>query len=75
MYAIMYAKRGQTKREKDYCKIRKTIMFGTLKLGEKLAGRHLCEMLELERAPIREAIGQLESEGFLREVPNRGPMS
>ncbi|BBO82047.1 GntR family transcriptional regulator [Desulfosarcina ovata subsp. sediminis] len=64
--------KSQTEREKAYRKIREAIMIGTLKPGEKLAERHLCEMLELGRTPIREAIRQLESEGFLRVVPNRG---
>ncbi|WP_173179380.1 GntR family transcriptional regulator [Desulfosarcina ovata] len=64
--------KSQTEREKAYRKIREAIMFGNLNPGEKLAERHLCEMLELGRTPIREAIRQLESEGFLRVVPNRG---
>lgn len=64
--------KSQTEREKAYRKIRKAIMFGTLKPGEKLAERHLCEMLELGRTPIREAFRQLESDGFLQVVPNRG---
>jgi DNA-binding GntR family transcriptional regulator len=47
-------------------------MFGTLKPGEKVVERHVCEMLGLGRTPTREAFRQLESEGFLRVVPNRG---
>lgn len=62
----------QTEREKAYRKIRNAIMFGTLKPGEKVVERHVCEMLELGRTPTREAFRQLESEGFLRVVPNRG---
>lgn len=73
MYATYYATmKSQTEREKAYLGIRKAIMSGTLKPGEKVAERDLCEMLDLGRTPIREAFRQLESEGFLRVVPNRG---
>ena len=47
-------------------------MFSELKPGEKVIERRLCKMLELGRTPTREAMRKLESEGFLRAVPNRG---
>lgn len=62
----------ETEREKAYRKIRKAIMFGELKPGEKVVERRLCKMLDLGRTPAREAIRKLESEGFIRAVPNRG---
>lgn len=38
----------------------------------KLEERHLSEMLGVSRTPIREAMTQLEQEGFVRSVPRRG---
>lgn len=62
----------KTEREKAFEIIRHSIMFGELKPGEKLAERRVCAMLELGRTPVREAFWQLEKEGFITVLPNKG---
>jgi DNA-binding GntR family transcriptional regulator len=62
----------KTEREKAYEKIRNAIMFGDLKPGERVVERRICDMLELGRTPVREAFWQLEKDGFIRVMPNKG---
>ncbi len=42
--------------------------------GERLIERTLCERYGVSRTVIREALRQLESEGLVNIVPNRGPV-
>ncbi len=41
--------------------------------GEKLVERKLCEMMGVSRTALREGLRQLESEGLIEVIPNRGP--
>ena len=41
--------------------------------GARLVERQLCEMLGVSRTLVREALRQLEAEGFVVIQPNRGP--
>lgn len=54
--------------------IRSAIIEGVYKPGERLIERALCEMLQVSRPSLREAIRQLETEGLIENVPNRGPI-
>jgi DNA-binding GntR family transcriptional regulator len=49
-------------------------MDGVLKPGDNLVERELCEMLEVSRPSLREALRQLEAEGLIDIIPHRGPM-
>lgn len=53
--------------------IRYAIALGHFSAGERLTERELCEMTGVSRTLVREALRQLESEGLIEVVPNRGP--
>ncbi len=52
--------------------LRKGILTGELKPGERLMEIHLANRLGVSRTPIREAIRKLELEGLVTMVPRRG---
>jgi len=51
--------------------IRRAIVYGTLKPGERLREEDLAEQLGISRAPVREAMRALEYEGLVRSEPHR----
>ena len=53
-------------------KLRKAMLTGALKPGERLMEIHLAEKLGVSRTPIREAIRKLELEGLVQMIPRRG---
>lgn len=55
-------------------KLRTAVIEGVYQPGERLVERALCEMLQISRPSLREAIRQLETEGLIENVPNRGPV-
>lgn len=52
--------------------LRKAILTGKLKPGERLMEVHLANRLGVSRTPIREAIRKLELEGLVIMIPRRG---
>ncbi len=52
--------------------LRKAILTGELKPGERLMELHLANRLGVSRTPIREAIRKLELEGLVTMLPRRG---
>ncbi|HBA70460.1 MAG TPA: GntR family transcriptional regulator [Lachnospiraceae bacterium] len=52
--------------------LRKAILTGELKPGERLMEIHLANRLGVSRTPIREAIRKLELEGLVVMIPRRG---
>jgi len=52
--------------------LRKAILTGQLKPGDRLMEVHLANKLGVSRTPIREAIHKLEQEGLVTMVPRRG---
>lgn len=54
--------------------LRRAIIDGDLAPGERLIERDLCERLGVSRTVIREVLRQLESEGLVGMIPNRGPV-
>lgn len=52
--------------------LRKGILTGELKPGERLMEIHLANKLGVSRTPIREAIRKLELEGLVTMIPRRG---
>lgn len=52
--------------------LRRAILLGELKPGERLMEIHLADRLGVSRTPIREAIRRLELEGLVTMVPRKG---
>ena len=61
-----------TKRDKVYSKIREDILHGILRPGERIVESKLCEAYSIGRTPLRTIIMQLEKEGLVTVIPNRG---
>lgn len=54
--------------------IRRAITTGRFRGGDRLVERDLCEMAGVSRTLIREALRQLEAEGLVKVIPNKGPI-
>ncbi len=53
-------------------KIREDILNGRYETGDKLVENKLAEELGVSRTPVREALKQLELDGLVDNIPNRG---
>lgn len=61
-----------TIRQQVLSKIQSDIIAGIYKSGEKLYEKNLADRYHVSRTPLREAIRQLQMEGWLDEIPNKG---
>jgi DNA-binding GntR family transcriptional regulator len=61
-----------TLRERIAEGIRNAIVNGTIPAGSRVAEPDLAERFGISRTPVREALRQLESEGFIIVVPRKG---
>lgn len=59
-------------RGKIYTTLRENILGGKYNSGESLIEKRLAEELNVSRTPIREALRQLELEGLVESIPNKG---
>lgn len=59
-------------RDVVFKKLRRAILTGELKPGERLMELHLAEKLGVSRTPIREAIRKLELDGLVIMIPRKG---
>ena len=55
-------------------RLRILITDGTYRPGDRMTERELCERLDVSRPSLREALRQLEAEGLVDILPNRGPV-
>lgn len=55
-----------------YHELRRRIIVGDYAQGSRLPEQRLAEELDVSRIPLREAIPQLETDGFVRSTPRRG---
>lgn len=63
---------GQSLSSLIYEQIRARIIRGDFAPGSRLRERELAEELAVSRIPLREALPQLEADGFIRTEPRRG---
>ena len=59
-------------RSKVFSQIENDILTGKYKPGESLTEMRLSEDMKVSRTPIREALRQLELEGLVQSIPNKG---
>ncbi|MBI1881195.1 MAG: GntR family transcriptional regulator [Chloroflexi bacterium] len=52
--------------------IREAILKGDILPGQRINQVHIAEKLGTSRGPVREALGQLEEEGLIRNIPYKG---
>lgn len=69
---VLPAQVEQSARDRAYAHIQSQIAAGSLRAGTTLSEVALAKDLGISRTPVREAIGQLASEGLLEQSPNRG---
>jgi GntR family transcriptional regulator, rspAB operon transcriptional repressor len=53
-------------------RIKEDILSGKLKKDQKLIEQSICDEYKVSRTPVREALLQLEMEGLVEMIPNRG---
>lgn len=53
-------------------KLQRDILTGHFKQGQKLTEQELCKRYEVSRTPVREALRQLEIDGLVENILNRG---
>lgn len=53
-------------------KLRRDILTGIFKPGQKLTEQELCHRYQVSRTPVREALRQLETDGLVENILNRG---
>lgn len=50
------------------------IVEGRFLPGDRLIERELCELLGVSRTSVREALRELEADGLIESIPNKGPI-
>ena len=55
-------------------RLRDAVISGSLSPGQRLTERELTESLGVSRTVVREALRQLEAEGLIEVIPNKGPV-
>lgn len=55
-----------------YSELQKDILSGAIPDGSKLTEQAVCKRYGVSRTPVREAFRQLEADGLIENIPNRG---
>jgi DNA-binding GntR family transcriptional regulator len=55
-----------------FAKLQEDILTGKLESGDKLTEMRICNEYNVSRTPVREALRQLEMDGLIETIPNRG---
>ena len=72
MDSIKSDKSGQPLSAGLYSDLQRDILSGELESGSKLTEQVICKRYNVSRTPVREALRQLESDGLIENIPNRG---
>ena len=76
MSIIQYLEDGKTGNQplstNLYTELQEDILTGKLKAGQKLTEQKICNEYNVSRTPVREALRQLEMDGLIENIPNRG---
>lgn len=55
-----------------YAELQRDILSGAIPDGSKLTEQSVCKRYNVSRTPVREAFRQLEADGLIENIPNRG---
>lgn len=55
-----------------YSRLQEDILLGKWHRGDRLTEKKICDEYQVSRTPVRETIGQLEADGLVETIPNRG---
>jgi GntR family transcriptional regulator, trigonelline degradation regulator len=55
-------------------RLTEAIVQGRFRPGDRLIERELCELLGVSRTSLREALRELERDGLIENIPNKGPI-
>ena len=55
-----------------FVKVQEDILSGKIPANSKLTEQAICKRFNVSRTPVREAFRQLESDGLIENIPNRG---
>ena len=55
-----------------YKKFKKFLFNGELRPGQMFSQRELCEIIGISIAPLRDALHEIQNEGLIELIPNRG---
>ena len=72
MYMISGEKSNQPLSAGLYAELQKDILSGSIPDGSKLTEQAICKRYNVSRTPVREAFRQLEADGLIENIPNRG---
>ena len=72
MDIIQNEKSGQPLSAGLYTDLQVAILSGILPDGSKLTEQAICKQYNVSRTPVREAFRQLEADGLIENIPNRG---
>lgn len=65
-------KSGQPLSAGLYTELQTDILSGAVPNGSKLTEQAICKKYNVSRTPVREAFRQLEADGLIENIPNRG---
>ena len=72
MEIIQSDKSGQPLSAGLYTELQTDILSGAIPDGSKLTENAICQRYNVSRTPVREAFRQLEADGLIENIPNRG---